>query len=595
MKRCIGSVLVGVCILGAIVSQAGTKDIRDNKENVVFKRNAKKNVSPTADEFGALFSSTAADTYCVVLYDFEIENWQGWTQVDNTAQIDTFFHVDDFSDLSGGDFGRLVPLEGSQSMWCGTRGNALDPYKCSWISPPGYGNEWRQILVSDQIDFVGTLRFSYKISYDCEPQCDFVYVEYEAGGGLWTQIAKYDSIGSAVAAHEFYCSGATRIRFRFESDLLFSDQDDDYNSDGAVIVDSLVIHGLPSTPIDFEDFESATLLDKEADGDLNSLYWRADVGQPFGIYSGLANNLCDQDPCNENASTQIVFFVGSTTYGTYCVPDTPPSITLPDGSTLYQNEMVVSPPIDLSRYSSSCDETQDADIPIGDMPELAGGVVRYTIYGDLPIDNCVFYSVMIRAIDPSGCPGIWEHGNMVYYWENKEYIFGELDISDLLPTDNTIQIALRCMDACSMYFPSICTCASHTPAPWFDNVSVYRYTQVGPRWSYNWRNLFQDNFPSDETDLESWVRADMAEDGDPAGPAIIPFDHIMVKCTSPYYDGIEENPNGPRVYMHAKCEYIGSDTTPYGPKTQYLYGPSLEGSHGNYIGDDGTMWTTIQA
>ena len=59
-----------------------------------------------------LTTTAAADTYCMVWYDFEFQDWQGWDRVDNTAQVDTFFHVDDFSGLGGGAFNRLVALEG---------------------------------------------------------------------------------------------------------------------------------------------------------------------------------------------------------------------------------------------------------------------------------------------------------------------------------------------------------------------------------------------------------------------------------------------------------------------------------------------------
>ena len=68
----------------------------------------------------ALLETAAVDSYCIVWYDFEPKSWQGWTRVDYTAR-DTFFHVDDFYALGGGDFGRLVPIQGAKSMWCGTR------------------------------------------------------------------------------------------------------------------------------------------------------------------------------------------------------------------------------------------------------------------------------------------------------------------------------------------------------------------------------------------------------------------------------------------------------------------------------------------
>ena len=64
--------------------------------------------------------------------------------IDNTAQVDTFFHVDDFAGLGGGDFGRLVPIEGTKSLWCGTPPGD-DFYMCSWFNAPGYGNGWNQI------------------------------------------------------------------------------------------------------------------------------------------------------------------------------------------------------------------------------------------------------------------------------------------------------------------------------------------------------------------------------------------------------------------------------------------------------------------
>ena len=68
-------------------------------------------------------------------YDFEQIDWQGWTRVDNTAPGDTCFHVDDFAGLGGGTYGRLVPLEGAKSLWCGARpGATAGWYTCNWGS-----------------------------------------------------------------------------------------------------------------------------------------------------------------------------------------------------------------------------------------------------------------------------------------------------------------------------------------------------------------------------------------------------------------------------------------------------------------------------
>ncbi len=90
-------------------------------------------------------TASAVDSYCLVWDDFEQLNWQGWTTLDNTAQVDVFFHVDDFAGLGGGAYGLLVPLEGTKSIWCGTRegtdarASASFTYLCSWSDAPGYG------------------------------------------------------------------------------------------------------------------------------------------------------------------------------------------------------------------------------------------------------------------------------------------------------------------------------------------------------------------------------------------------------------------------------------------------------------------------
>ena len=103
---------------------------------------------------------------------------------------------------------------------------------------------------------------------------------------------------------------ATKIRFNFISDGAWSDQDGLYNTDGACIVDSLVIADASGT-IDYEDFESASVGDSRADGDGNDFWWRAEPAPGYGLHSGLVSSLQDKDPCGQNFGTQIVFFIGS--------------------------------------------------------------------------------------------------------------------------------------------------------------------------------------------------------------------------------------------------------------------------------------------
>ena len=140
MKRSILVLLLVACIIAVVADSAAARDpLRQGRR---FERQEQPLRSEDYADLldpglRGLMESAAVDTYCVIWYDFESSNWQGWTRHDNTEQVDAFFHVDDFAGLGGGDFGGYHPLEGTRSMWCGARPNAGDPYFCSWQKAPG--------------------------------------------------------------------------------------------------------------------------------------------------------------------------------------------------------------------------------------------------------------------------------------------------------------------------------------------------------------------------------------------------------------------------------------------------------------------------
>ena len=479
-------------------------------------------------EPGLQGSVTAAlvPTYCIVWYDFDDfaqhMDWQGWTRQDNTAQYDEFWHVDNFYGL-GGD---PVPLEGMKSMWCGARIDPGNPYFGSWETH-GYGCNWDQWLITDPFSFANPLSISYKWYGDFWPSDDFsdgFVVEYATSGdecgGSWVEIAEYcigsgcgDSSGTVVLQLPPLNKARTKLRFRMTSNC------DDHYGRGA-IVDSITIYDA-SGVIDFEDFEAAAIGDGEADGDFNGLHWKADVPVPFGKYSGLKNNLADKDPCGADFSTQIVFFIGS--------PN--PSVSYPglfdtpfcrcSGGTEApcQDEMVISPVIDMTKYSTVPDEIQNHAIPPADLPKLGGVRLESDVYRDLPLQNLVFYKWSVRNIYPSGYYGAWRSWNHLYYSSDREYFLHKEDVGSLVLEDK-IQISLGCIDMCEHWHEIHGDCAVHTPAPWFDNVRIYAYENMaGPQWSYNDIDLFQDNFPSTE-DMGSFVEARAATD---ANPPILPY------------------------------------------------------------------------
>jgi hypothetical protein len=583
-------------LIACMPDASEAKEKKSAKKEIAREWRSPEIILPT-DQHGQMRRlSASVDTYTIVRYDF-FSSWQGWTRMDNTAQPDTFFHVDDFAGISPGAWGGYVPLEGTKSMWCGARPDYGDEYMCHWATPPGYGSGWSQMLVSSPVWVPPPLTLSYRMYVDVEPDYDLVSVEYDAGGLNWVPLATYDGTHDTTASHTLFiytgmddlrkglapsASGCrTKIRIHFTSDGEWSDEDGLWNTDGACHIDSITISGSQGV-VDFEDFESASV------GDKASGIWRADVQAPYGMYSNLAANLVDWDPCESNASRQIIFFSGSTNPN----PDYPGLFNTPfckgygGLESPCQDEMVVSPPIDMTRYSTGNDEYQDAEIPPGALAGLGGAKLKFTVYRDLPLRNLVFYYWHVRNI-VAGCPGEWLDRNYVYYGTSvQDYFFVDKAIGDLVG-DEPIQVALGVVDMCDAWYGPYGNCAAHTPSPYFDNVEVQRYETVGPQWYYRSIDLFQDNFPEEEFDLESWVRADMALDLRPeADPEIDPGDSIVVTCASPLGGGIATVGPYPAVFMHCRVTHLGPDSKI--PPS----GPALEGTYGHFHSTDGD-WTII--
>ena len=117
---CRSGILVCLLIVGALASAGWARkvDAPAKKPKMV--------VPPSLRDdrpLGYVQPSLAAPSDTFVLGEFTFNpggapDPQGWISVDQTAQIDTFFHVDDFAGLGGGTSGFLVPLEGNQSFWC---------------------------------------------------------------------------------------------------------------------------------------------------------------------------------------------------------------------------------------------------------------------------------------------------------------------------------------------------------------------------------------------------------------------------------------------------------------------------------------------
>jgi hypothetical protein len=468
--------------------------------------------------------AAAHDTTVLAQFDFEggvSADAQGWIGVDRTAQPDTFFHVDDFSGLGGGSFGRLVALEGSQSLWCGARPGA-DPLLCAYAVLPGYGHNWDQRFESVALPVEGDVTFSYKVRWDSEPNYDFTVVEYMGASESWTKFPvngglDYNGIGELTESFviDSLAAGSNiRLRFRFLSDGAWNDQDGLFDTDGAVIVDSVTVSDARGV-VDFQDFEA------EAVGALvtNDGDWGADV-PAFGGYAALypALSLPQEDPCTVKMTFLWGFFADPAVENYSCggFPGQGAVAKGPSSDGYYMRNEIWSPTIQFAG--------------VGSGSEI---ILTFDVYRDLPLDNLVHYEWHVRSW-VGDCPGEWKNRGFVHYGGGKDWLRHSRSVGDLIATGaDSIQVALGAVDMCGWWCGIHGTGDCHSHAPLFDNVKLTRVATTGPLWSVRDIDLFQDNFATDGTTTGT-VGADMANDIMPnANPKILPGDSIVVTVSEP--------------------------------------------------------------
>ncbi len=169
-----------------------------------------------------------------------------------------FWHRDTYNAYGGSGY----------SWWCGVS-EALSSWTVIYgtdPTPPGYGNGWKQYLQHqfDLTSAIGTVTFSYYYKYDIERGYDYFYVDVSDNNGQsWTKLKEYtnnpggrpvdwtqDSIDLTS-----YKGGNILIRFRFNSDITFSDEDGNFDSDGAVFIDEIKLEDGLGT-LFYDDIES---------------------------------------------------------------------------------------------------------------------------------------------------------------------------------------------------------------------------------------------------------------------------------------------------------------------------------------------------
>ncbi|MFH1754511.1 MAG: FlgD immunoglobulin-like domain containing protein [Candidatus Latescibacterota bacterium] len=379
-----------------------------------------------------------------------------------------FFHVDDFAGLGGG----YSPLAGDQSMWCGARPGSVE--LCGYKSLPGYGNMWVQYFESVSFPSSGDVALDYKVRYDTEPGYDYIFTQYLHKNGYWVTLRTDDGSGEEPISETIPADSidnSARIRFWMDSDGAWSDQDGLFDSDGAVILDSLTVSDV-SGPLDYQDFENESMGDvTTADGD-----WTASVDTNFGDYSGLFDGtaVLQEDTNWTNTSYLWGFFNGSPDdYG--CAGHAEQLVvpyTAHPGSKEYRDYIhneVWSPWIDYHNDTSGMPVPWDASRVI----------FEFDVYRDLSINAVIYYTYRMRSL-VDGCPTPWQDRDEFYYGPGKDWYHVEAWFDDLVePGATHVQLALAVGDWCSVFCSIYGTGECHSHSPLFDNVKLSRIFEGG--------------------------------------------------------------------------------------------------------------------
>ncbi len=508
---------------------------------------------------GEMFQTAAADTTVLDSWDFDgpggVCDAEGWVGMDVSVVGPEFFHVD--GDAGGGCNG-IPPISGSHSMWCGKEATTQSPF-CSWITLPGYGNNWNQTL-STTINASG---LTYDIAWDSEDGYDYTYVEWwdaayhrwrvdqtvNGGSGFYTNVGS--AVGATSSAASAGVSGPTKVRIRFRSDSGWSDEDGRWDSvlPGAVIVDNLSLDG------GFvEDWEGEACGDHASQDNV----WVAAIPSGYGNYAHLVHGseVLQEDPCRRVMSCVWGFFddPAVTNYACGGWPLQGAVPYGPHGEGLYISNQIWSPWTPLAETDGQF-------------------LLQFRVYRDLDIDANVFYtwSVRTRDNDTGGCETSWRSTGYVYYGAQLDWFTAAFDFSAYVrPGDDDVQVALGVVDMEPVWGCWDFCCHSH--APLFDDVSILHVGLTPPNWSVRDIDLWQDNFPeSGGIGPTDYARCDMAQDIIPGDkPNLVPGDSLRVVVTDPSGSGdagfavdATGGRSRPAVYVFVKCTDRFGNMRPY--------------------------------
>lgn len=378
-----------------------------------------------ADQGLATFPTTAADPVCLYYEDFQ-NGPAGWVAKDVTRYPTggVAWHQTTYEDHTG--------THGV--MWCGT-----DAY-----ATPGYGNNWEQYLTKS---FVLPLSYdadslAYSMQWSVEPGFDFVHVEFSWDGGpFFLEMMVDGTLG--FSRHGRILSGGfgqvLTIRFKFVSDGGYSDEDGLFDSNGACRIDWVKVPGYPR-----DSFTTGN------DG------WVASIPEWHVVDGGfrlVPEPVCfpaPAPPCDMYCNAWVAY--------------DPVTGVFPFSHGL--------PPYDKTPLRLAI-ESPVIQIPAGATSYL----VTFDVFRHLPLDNAVFYNIEVAAPAPEN--GGTFKGLYSMITGTTGHLRYSRNITSLIqPGATTMKVRLAGVDMVGLGLGG--SGAQHTPAPFFDNVSISAFGTADP-------------------------------------------------------------------------------------------------------------------
>ncbi len=414
---------------------------------------------------------------------------EGWVGIDNTYSELSYFRRTEML-VEAPSCGAY---SGSYALFAGVY-TAEAEALCFGDSGPGYGDNWS--ICVENTSFVydgagGTVTWSYSYGADTEPGFDYTYALVDTSGdGDDVTVAARTGVGYGADSHELTPgidmrsdAGPFHLKFCFESDGAYSDQDGAYPTSCPFWVDEIEVVGGGVTygPEGFEVDDGGWSLSPPEPG----------AGGEWSSLRHLNSLPSTQTTCSCTLADSVLVF-SDLSLGS-------------EGHGMFQDNFAASPWIDLREAG---------------LVGAPGKFIQFDAYYELPLLNYVFETATVQFY-PQTCPvngklimSNWTSHGLVTWWRGAPSCTNPGELPERINFGQAmelgaeqVRISLGVVSFCRFF--GSCTGMTNS-TPWYDNVKFGVFGVPGaPFIASSTIDQPQDIFPENGTlDIDAPGRLD---------------------------------------------------------------------------------------